>query len=71
MFTAVGYQALEAWNVPLVVVKDKAVPLIVAFPLSLIDPVLKPLPRPIPEEVTVKPLMAVALCPSVSVMMTL
>jgi hypothetical protein len=48
MFTAVGYQALEAWNVGLVLVKDKALPLMVAFPFSTIEPAAKPLPKLIP-----------------------
>lgn len=59
---------------PLVVVKDKVLPVITAVPFTTIEPAVKPLPKPIPpdeEEVTVKPLMAVALCPSVSVMTTL
>ena len=56
---------------PLVVVKDKAVPLMVAFPFSAIEPTPKPPPKPTPEELTVNPLLAVALWPSVSVMMTL
>ena len=71
IFTGVGYQALDAWNVPLVVVKDKAVPLMKAFPFSAIEPDPKPLPKPTPEELTVNPLMAVALWPSVSVITTL
>ena len=72
MFTAVGYQALETWNVPLVVVKDKAVPLIAALPFKTIELAPKPPPKLIPpEEVTVNALLAVAGCPSVSLTMTL
>ena len=72
MFTAAGYQALEAWNVGLAVVKDKAVPLIAALPFKAIEPTPKPLPKLIPpEEVTVKALVALALCPSVLVIVTL
>ena len=48
MFTAFGNQALEAWNVGLVVVKDKAVPLIAALPFNTMEPAVKPLPKPIP-----------------------
>ena len=60
---------------PLVVVKDKTLPLIAALPFNTIDPVVKPPPKLIPPEelpvCTVKPFVRVELCPSVLVTVTL
>jgi hypothetical protein len=69
----VGNQALAAWNVGLIVVKDRFGGLIAAFPFNIIEPAPKPLLKPTPPEgeLTVKTLIAVATCPSMSVTTTL
>ena len=54
----------------LVVVSVRLVPLMAALPFTTMEPGVKPLPNPMPpppEELTVKPLINVALCPSESV----
>src|ERR1700674_3088021 len=61
MFTAVGNQALPAWNVGLVVVKDKAVPFIVAFPFSTIELVVKPLAKLTPPPPPLEPMVYAAV----------
>ena len=43
-----GNHAVPAWNVGLVVVNDKALPDIAAFPFTTMDPGVKPLPKPTP-----------------------